>query len=397
MAQHHSPDSVSGTQPAAQTLENTSPLGRSASAAATLLGAAALALYHHDTQTGTLSLATQIGFDQSALPPSTRLPGSGLEGWVARERAPLALDGEHAAIAFDAPYLASFPSAVCAPLVVNERVVGVLLAAGAPDRIGAEFLGDHLDAVASLAATALDHALKPPRAHMLSMVSHELRAPLQTINGYLDLTLSGAVGSLTAQQADFLRRARVSSERLTGLVNDLLLLSRYDSGEFSLSLREADIATIVREAAEEMELAADDAGVTLSWVVADAVPTVVVDASRVIQVLHNLISNAIKFTAPGGTITVEATCNGSALRLCVRDTGVGIPPEYHDRIFDQFFQVGSRVAYERHQGQGLGLAIVKLIVTRHGGTIEVASTPGQGSEFTVRLPVGEVDRITTST
>ncbi len=224
------------------------------------------------------------------------------------------------------------------------------------------------------------------KANFLSMVSHELRAPLQTINGYLDLTMSGMAGDVSEQQREFLRRARSGSEHLTALVDDLLLISRRDAGQFALNREDIDLARVIHETAQELEIAAEDADVRLVVEVPHALPVVYADGPRMAQVVRNLLTNAIKFTRSGGTVQLSADVTNQHVILRVRDSGVGIAPEHLGRIFDRFYQVASTAPRGRAHGQGLGLAIVRIIVEGHGGRIEVESTPRLGSTFSVVLP-----------
>jgi signal transduction histidine kinase/GAF domain-containing protein len=224
------------------------------------------------------------------------------------------------------------------------------------------------------------------KANFLSMVSHELRAPLQTINGYLDLTLSGMGGDLNEQHREFVRRARAGGEHLAALVDDLLLISRRDAGQFNLNLQEIDLAPVITEMMEEMELNAEDVDVSLVKQVADELPLVLADGPRIAQVIRNLVTNAVKFTRAGGSVTVSADVTPEQLVIRVQDTGVGIAPEHLERIFERFYQVTTSVPDGRAHGQGLGLAIVRIIVEGHGGQVQVSSTLHEGSTFTVRLP-----------
>jgi signal transduction histidine kinase len=225
------------------------------------------------------------------------------------------------------------------------------------------------------------------KARFLSMVSHELRSPLQTITGYLELTLSGMGGTLSAEHAEFVRRARAASEHMTGLVDDLLLASRRDAGQFSLNLQDVDLSRLVYETAQETEILAEDIGVRLLVDVPGRLPPVRADEPRMRQVVRNLLTNAIKFTPAGGSVSISARHSVDRLLIAVRDTGVGIAPEHIDKIFDRFYQVGNASPHERVHGQGLGLAIVRMIVESHGGAIQVHSMPKQGSTFTVSLPL----------
>jgi nitrogen-specific signal transduction histidine kinase/putative methionine-R-sulfoxide reductase with GAF domain len=234
-------------------------------------------------------------------------------------------------------------------------------------------------------------AMEQVKGQFLSMISHELRAPLQTINGFMDLLLSGSDGDLSEQHRELLQRARAGSEHLTSLVDDLLFISRRDAGQFSLNLREIDLGRAIVETVEEMELMAVAVPVTLTFESPRSLPLVRADETRMRQVLRNLVSNAIKFTPPGGRVTVSTQVVEGQLALSVRDSGVGISDEHQVHIFERFYQVDPTRDHGRFQGQGLGLAIVRIIVEGHGGKIQLSSSLGQGSTFTVLLPLAADD------
>jgi PAS domain S-box-containing protein len=233
------------------------------------------------------------------------------------------------------------------------------------------------------------------KANFLSMVAHELRSPINSINGYLDLMLEGIAGELSEQQHEFVQRARAGSEHLYALVEDLLLVSRADAGQLQLNRAIIRLPEVIENAVEEMELTASDNGITITLDVSPDLPRLYADAIRLQQVLRNLLSNALRFTPKGGHVTISAhlseqpTCGsdeeGGMIELTVRDTGVGIAPENQQRIFERFFQV-SQGGRGRASGQGLGLAIVKMIVELHGGSVSVQSTPDAGSTFICTLP-----------
>lgn len=233
------------------------------------------------------------------------------------------------------------------------------------------------------------------KANFLSMITHELRSPLNSINGYLDLALTGIAGELNEQQHEFVQRARAGSEHLYALVEDLLLVSRADAGQMHLNRELFNIQEIVANAVEELELTATDNQITINVDIASNFPPIYADAVRIRQVLRNLISNSLRFTPPGGNvivsahITQEATSTSSEeherlIEIQVHDTGYGIAPEHQQHIFERFYQVppGNN---GRSNGQGLGLAIVKMIVELHGGRITVDSAPGKGSTFSFTL------------
>jgi PAS domain S-box-containing protein len=237
------------------------------------------------------------------------------------------------------------------------------------------------------------------KANFLSMITHELRSPLNAINGYLDLTLEGIGGELNEQQRDFMQRARAGSEHLYALIEDLLLLSRADSGQLRLNRNVIHLQDVVINAVEEFEMTARDQDVAMIVDIGQDFPPLYADAVRIQQVLRNLISNALRFTPKDGKITVSARIenhdarqiqmpasddDGRMVNLQVSDTGSGIAPEYQERIFERFYQIPDHNS--GRSGQGLGLAIVKMIVELHGGYVTVESTQGQGSTFTCMLP-----------
>ena len=239
-------------------------------------------------------------------------------------------------------------------------------------------------------------ATQPPSqdqfiAHFLASVAHELRSPLNTINGYLDLALEGMAGELNERQREFIQRARASSERLYALLEDLLLIARVDTGQLRLNYAAHLLDELVKSALDELELTAQDAGIVLEDALPSDLPALQIDGVRVQQVLRNLLSNALRFTPSGGRVTITArmlaaqqTREGDLIEVCVRDTGIGIAPEYHARIFERFFQVPQPEG-NRNSGQGLGLAVAKMIVEQHGGQIRVESVPGEGSAFLFTL------------
>ncbi|WP_165423656.1 ATP-binding protein [Ktedonosporobacter rubrisoli] len=236
------------------------------------------------------------------------------------------------------------------------------------------------------------------KANFLSMITHELRSPLNAINGYLDLALTGLGGELSEQQREFILRARAGSEHLYALVEDLLLLSRADSGQLRLNREIIKLQDVIANAREEMELTAADQDINLAIEIADDFPRLYADGVRLQQVLRNLLSNALRFTPAKGTVVIAANLarlgpgeteiiaeDGRVVELQVRDTGSGIPRDFHQRIFERFFQVPDGSS-GRASGQGLGLAIVKMIVELHGGRVSVESEPEEGSTFTCILP-----------
>lgn len=218
----------------------------------------------------------------------------------------------------------------------------------------------------------------------LSMVSHELRTPLSFIKGFAGVLAGEMAGPLATEQRAYVDNIQRGADRMLVLVNDLLDLATIQAGKLTLHLDPTPIGPLVAETLTSLAPLASEKGVTL-----DALPTpgeaMPLDRARVIQVLTNLVANAIKFTAAGGSVTVAAMKTASGLRCEVRDTGVGIEPEDQLRLFQRFEQLDMGVT-RKSGGTGLGLSICKALVEAHGGRIGVESTVGEGSTFWFELP-----------
>jgi NtrC-family two-component system sensor histidine kinase KinB len=217
---------------------------------------------------------------------------------------------------------------------------------------------------------------------IISTVSHQLKSPLTSVRMAIHLLLEEKVGSLTPQQVELLVAAREDSDRLHSILNDLLDISRIESGKVQMNFRSVPPHTMVLEALEPFEMDFKDRGVALGTELPIDLPEAWADTVRMNHVFANLLSNALRYTPPGGKVTVLAKADEDRVHFSISDTGKGIPEEYLSRIFEQFFRVPDQGA---ETGAGLGLAIVKDIVEAHGGTVKVKSRLGQGSTFTFTL------------
>jgi signal transduction histidine kinase len=218
----------------------------------------------------------------------------------------------------------------------------------------------------------------------LADVSHELRTPLAALRTFNELLREKAGGDAAAR-TEFLEASGQQIERLDWLAQNLLELSKLDSGLISLDLRPEDLRATVLSAVEQAEAAAQRRGVSLETEVPDAALVIRHDPPRIGQAVSNLVGNALKFTPRGGSVRLTLTPHRGGAMIRVIDTGVGIDAEELPHIFDRFYR-GSRANEARGSGSGLGLAIVRSIVDMHGGRIAVDSQVGHGSTFTITLP-----------
>ena len=224
------------------------------------------------------------------------------------------------------------------------------------------------------------------KTEFVSTVSHELRTPLTAIKGYVDLMMSGKTGDLSPVQTEFLGMVQESTRRLTNLINDMLDISRIESGRISVRRETVDILPLVREALRMMQGQAEAKGLSLTLLTPDdSLPPVRGDRDRITQVLVNLLSNAVKYTPSGGSVSVSLEEESGILTVCIADTGIGINADDQNRLFQKFFRADNSTTREVG-GTGLGLAITKAILERMAGTIRAESEPGNGSRFYFTLP-----------
>jgi PAS domain S-box-containing protein len=232
------------------------------------------------------------------------------------------------------------------------------------------------------------------KTEFLASMSHELRTPLHTIIGFSELLAEELEGPLNQKQKRFVEHIHKDSLHLLELINDILDISKIEAGRLELRLEAFDFTALVAESLASVRSLAE-AKAHLVETALDVPTAVEADRLRIKQVLVNLLSNAIKFTPEGGRIRVEARVQDVFIAVSVSDTGVGIPVQEQDFIFDKFHQVGATTKGIR-EGTGLGLAITKRLVEQHGGSICVQSKPQEGSTFLFTLPLGSADRKTKS-
>ncbi len=239
-------------------------------------------------------------------------------------------------------------------------------------------------------ATALQQQRELTRlkSEFIQNVSHELRTPLALIHGYTDLLTSGELGQMDAEQQAALQVVAYQVDNLRALVDDMITMLTNENLE--PKRLPVQMYTVVDACLASFQVFASRKQITLRGDLDASTPPVWGDEHHLRVVVDHLVDNAIKFTPPGGQVIARLTYDDEQVVLQVTDTGIGIPDEYQERIFDRFYQVDGSVRRE-YGGCGLGLALVKEIVEKHSGTVDVESEPGRGTTFTIRLPAGQIE------
>jgi PAS domain S-box-containing protein len=224
------------------------------------------------------------------------------------------------------------------------------------------------------------------KSEFLASMSHELRTPINAVLGYTSLMREQIYGELTAKQKSGLDKINSASQHLLDLINDILDLSKIEAGKMPVYLEEVSVRHIVSELAEAVDPLAREKGLDLNVDVQDDIPDLFTDRTKVKQILLNLLSNAVKFTTEGGVRISTSYNGGERVVIAVEDSGIGIKSEDLDKIFDDFRQVDQSPTRE-YGGTGLGLSITRKLIALLGGRLEVESEYGEGSRFSVDLPL----------
>ena len=283
---------------------------------------------------------------------------------------------------------------LCVALRRREQVIGIQTASYRSRRgrftLQQERIAEGIAQIASLAlenARLLEEAKRANRlkSDFLATMSHELRTPLNIILGYNELLLEGDFGALTPEQAECLRRVRKSAEQLLALINTILDVSRLETNRLGVEVSEVDMAELLEELRQEtVGLCSEKPQLEVRWHLAEGVPPLCTDRTKLKVIIKNVFSNAVKFTDEGYVTVVVSSCEGG-IEICVTDTGVGIAPEMLPVIFEMFRQ-GTSVLTRQHGGVGIGLYIAQRLLTLLGGKISVESEVGRGSTFRLWVP-----------
>jgi two-component system, NtrC family, sensor kinase len=294
-----------------------------------------------------------------------------------------------------------YRSVLAVPLLVEERILGALVVFRRDAGSFAPATVDLLRTFGTQSALAIQNArlfreietksreLQIANQHkdeFLANMSHELRTPLNAIIGFSEVMLERLFGDVNAKQEEYLNDILSSGRHLLSLINDILDLAKIEAGRMELEPADFDLPQAIDNALVLVRERAMRRGITLEQSIDPRLGEIKGDERKIKQVMLNLLSNAVKFTPEGGRIEVRAALADGVAEVSVADTGVGIAPEDHAAVFEEFRQVGTDYA-RKHEGTGLGLALARKFVELHGGTIRVESQLGRGATFTFTIPV----------
>jgi signal transduction histidine kinase len=391
------------------TLDLETVLSTIVSHASQLSGTDGGAIYEYDEETEEFHLrATQnldIGFVE--LLRSTRIrKGEGAIGRMAVTLEPTQIpdierDASYQSRLRDAALREGYHALLAVPLLREQRIIGAL---SVNRRAPGEFAPDVIELLRTFAAQsalAIQNArlfqeleeksrqlevADRHKSEFLASMSHELRTPLNAVIGFSEVLLDRMFGDLNPKQEEYLQDILTSGRHLLSLINDILDLAKIEAGRMELEVTDFDLPQAIDNAITLIRERAARRAITLAVEVDSRLGEIKGDERKVKQVLLNLLSNAIKFTPEGGRVGVQAGLADGLAEISVSDTGVGIAPEDHEAVFEEFRQVGSDYA-KKHEGTGLGLTLCRRFVELHGGKIWVKSELGQGATFTFTLPV----------
>jgi signal transduction histidine kinase len=235
-------------------------------------------------------------------------------------------------------------------------------------------------------------AANQAKSRFLATMSHELKTPLNAVIGFSDALMREGDRPDADRVAEFAKQINTAGRDLLSLIDTILDVARIESGRFDLATDQVDVARLIRTAARQLDGAIQAAELNLVMAIAPDLPILRGDERRLLQTLHQILSNAIKFSDAGGTITLGAGINPAGdLVLSVRDTGIGIPAEDMERVFEPFTQLDNTLA-RRYQGAGLGLYIARAMVAGHDGDLTLVSRIGEGTLAEIRLPAERLIR-----
>ena len=376
------------------------------SRAVQLSGTEAGAIYEFDEQQSELQLRSTYGMSEeliTALRDQHIGLGEPIFERAVTRREPVQIEDLGASPptpAQDIVARAGFRALLVVPLFARDRVIGALVVRRKAPGTFPKNIVDLLKTFAAQSVLAIQNArlfteideksrqleiASQHKSQFLANMSHELRTPLNAILGYTELILDKIYGETPEKMREVLERLHANGKHLLGLINDVLDLSKIEAGELTLDLADYSLKEVVQTVFTAVESLATGKKLALTIDVAPNLPRGHGDERRLVQVLLNLVGNAIKFTDKG-EVAIEATTSDGSFTVAVRDTGPGISPSDQGKIFEEF-QQAENAATKRKGGTGLGLSIAKRIIGMHGGRIWVESDVGKGSTFAFTIPV----------
>ena len=396
-------------QAVSSTLDVETVLSTIVSRASQLAGADGCTIYEYDEDAEEFRLLAAHNFDAGFVERVRAMPlrkGEGVMGRAAETREPtqvpdIAVPGAYQSRLRDVLIEAGYRALLSVPLLRENQIIGSLsLNRKAPGEFPAEVV-ELVRTFATQSAMAIQNArlfqeieekgrqLEVANRHkseFLASMSHELRTPLNAVIGFSEVLLERMFGEINDKQDEYLQDILASGRHLLSLINDILDLAKIEAGRMELEVTDFHLPQAVDNAITLVRERAARRAITLEVGVDPRLGEIKGDERKVKQVLLNLLSNAIKFTPEGGHVGVHAALADGFAEISVTDTGVGIAPEDHEAVFEEFRQVGTDYA-KKHEGTGLGLTLSRRFVALHGGKIWVKSQLGQGATFTFTLPV----------
>ena len=375
-----------------------------------LSGTYAGIIYEYDEATEVFHLRASYRMEEELVEVYRTNPirlGQGATGRAAATRAPVQLvdlpNERELVVTRMRPMLArlGYQSLLAVPLLLEQRIMGALTVYR---REPGSFVPEGVNLLQTFATQSVlaiqnarlfreieekgrqIEAANRHKSEFLANVSHELRTPLNAIIGFSEVLTEKMFGDLNEKQAEYTEDILSSGRHLLSLINDILDLAKIEAGRMELELAKFDLPSALENALILVRERTTRHGIKLERVIDEKLGEFVGDERKIKQILLNLLSNAVKFTPEGGQIRVKAGLGDSSAIISVADTGIGIAPEDHERIFEEFRQVGTNYAQKR-EGTGLGLSLTRKFVEMHGGKIWVESELGKGATFTFTLPI----------
>ncbi len=289
--------------------------------------------------------------------------------------------------------LSKMETALAIPIRVQEKLIGILIVG--PKLSGDDFSKEDLqflDIAAQQTASSIEKSRlyedDQLKSEFVSIASHELLTPTAAIEGYLSMILDEKLAKVDPKAEEYLRKVQSSAHRMAELVKDLLSVSRIESGKIVINKQPVEVSPLINQVIGEIGVRAKEAEIGLTYLEPPkSLPKILADPDRFIQIVMNLVSNAIKYNKPKGTIEISAAVEKKFVRVMVKDTGIGISEAHLPHLFEKFYRVHDDSAAAEKIGTGLGLFITRSIVELQGGKISVKSQAGKGSEFSFTLPI----------